>query len=138
MLDELPRYDRAQGNAEQYQQRLCDMRRQGEGTPRQCRSADRDHRTGNQAAWQVRPQEDQAACTADGKCFDRTEEFGAVGNKQAKGCGEGSGDLLHAALWQIRLAATIALTQVQQCRGLALPEGAGTARAIISGGQMDL
>ena len=61
VLDQLPRHQRAQRDAEQHQHGLRQHRRHGDRPPAERGDADGDHRAGDQPARQVDPQEQQAA-----------------------------------------------------------------------------
>ena len=97
VLDQLPRHQRAERDAEQHQHGLRHHRRQHHLASGECGSADRDHGAGNQPAGQMSPYEQHSPGCADHERFQHLESLGSArqgGNLEGGYPG-------HAALWQI-------------------------------------
>ena len=112
VLDQLPRHQRAQRDAEQHQHGLRQDRRHARPAVRPARRCRRWPSRRKSARPAGSPQKQQAAGGADDERLERAENLGAVGN----GGGHRGGDQAHAALWQIRHRAYKCVTRLQQCR----------------------
>jgi len=85
MGDQLPRYNRAQRNAEHHQQALGDERRHRELAAGKCGDRSGHHRTRGQAARQLRPKKQQAAGGADGECLQRDQRLVSARKRDSDG-----------------------------------------------------